>query len=450
MEDKKRATVIDGSSTEDSVDEATFSIKTSELPLGISDDAADGVQDSNLSRAKLLWYLGDWEALANIEVSESPGSQYGLRCLMKAAALQQTGDVEGTLEYATLAKQHNVDSRLFKQILVGGLYHSLGRAHAIKGDYKRANTNISQALSLVEQVEDPQSGILSRIAREVSTHGSTDLAINVIKQSIPRKIRALRPTDLSKRLDELTLAISSLKSHSVSSTDINTRKRLITPGDVKNKRAEKTIMLIAGMRHSGSTALFNIVRIASHLSGLSVKGVYSEKITSVQELSDSCQILLIKTHEYRDDIADIGNFTFTTIRDLRDTVASAKRRSFPILDKVGGVVEYAKYNRSIHDVWSKNSDFIFEYEEFMKRPFQVIQKILAALDLDINLVDQIYEEVTSLPTDNYDLTLLSDTHVTDPKRNLSYAISLNPGAINKIEKQHKTWLERHRFIELVE
>jgi hypothetical protein len=450
MEDKKRTAVIDGSSTEDSNAETTFSIKTSELPLGISDDAEVGVQDSNLSRAKLLWYLGDWDALAKIEVSESSGSQYGLLCLMKAAAFQQTGDVEGTLEYATLAKQNNVDSRLFKQILVGGLYHSLGRAHTIKGDYKRANTNISQALSLVEQVEDPQSGILSRIAREVSTHGSTDLAVSLVKQNIPRKLAALRPTELSRRLDELTLAISSMKSHSVSSTDIDSKKQLITPGDVLSKRAEKAIVLIAGMRHSGSTALFNIIRIASHLSGLTVKGVYSEKITSIQELLDSCQILLIKTHEYRDDIADLGSFTFTTIRDLRDSVASAKRRNFPILEKVGGVVEYAKYNRSIHDTWSKNSDFIFEYEEFMRRPFQVIQKVLAALDLDISLVDQIYEEVTSLPTDNYDLTLLSDTHVTDPKRNLNYATSLNPGAVIKIENQHKSWLERYGYIEPVE
>lgn len=450
MEDKKNATIFNGSLEKEHSENSTFSIKTSELPLGIMDDSENNLHDGNLSRAKLLWYLGDWEALSNIEAPESTVPQYALICLMKASALQQTGDTQGTLKFATLAKQNGVDDQLLKQILVGGLHHSIGRIHAIKGNYDKAREKIGQAISLVDRVEDPQSGILSRVAREVSIYGSNDLAIGVIKQSLPKKINTLRPTELKKRLDELNLAISSLKCQTSESAVAAIPKQLITPGDVLNHRAERVVILIASMRHSGSTVLFNIIRIASELSGLSVKGGYSEKLTSIRELASSCQVLLIKTHEFRDDIAEVGDYVFTTIRDLRDTVASAKRRNFPIMERMGGVVEYAKYNRSIHDVWSEKSDFVFDYEVFMKKPFQIIQKILAALDLDINLVDSIYEKISSLPVDNYELTLLSDTHITDPKRNLTYANSLKSSAISKIEEQHRTWLEKYGYIELSE
>jgi hypothetical protein len=424
---------------------AAFSIKTAELQIGVLEQSEVDFDNRKLARAKLQWYLGDWEALASMEIEDSNSHQYGLLCLMKATGLQQTGDLGGTLEFATLAKNNNVDNQLLKQMMVGGLYHSLGRIHVIKGEYEKAQVKISKGITLVKQVEDTESGMLSRYTREVSTYGNSDLAVGMIKSKLPKRINALRPSELSRRLNELTLAISSLKSKSSGSATITVNRQMTTPGDVLMKRAESATILIAGMRHSGSTLLFNIVRIASELSGLSVKGCYSEKMQSTQELVDACQILLIKTHEYRDDIADMGTFTLTTIRDLRETVASASRRKFPTLERVGGAVEYAKYNRSIHDVWSSKSNFLFEYETFMKKPFQVLQRILLALDLDVAMADDIYRTVISLPTDNYNDTLFSDIHITDPKRESNYVTSLGPEDVKKIEEQHQGWFDLHGY-----
>lgn len=427
---------------------SSFSIKTAELQLGILEESKETIDDRQLARAKLQWYLGDWEALASIKVDDAVPHQYGLLCLMKAAGLQQTGDLNGTLEFATLAKSNNVDSQLLREVLVGGLYHTLGRIHTIQGEFEKAKVKISKGLCLVKKVEDVESGILSRFAREASLHGNSDLAIGMIKKHLPTKIHALRPSELSKRLNELTLSISALKSKSSKPLSLDNHRKMITPGDILLNRAERTIILIAGMRHSGSTLLFNIVRVASELAGLSVKGAYSEKIESTKELADSCQVLLIKTHEYRDDIADISNFTLTTIRDLRDTVASAKRRKFAMLDRVGGVVEYAKFNRALHDSWYKKSDFVFEYEAFMYKPFHIIQQVLSALELDGSLADEIYKRVTSLPKDNYALTLLSDTHITDPKRESTYATTLSPECIEKIESHHRGWLDLYGYMKM--
>ena len=449
MNSKKSTRVVSNKTSKKSGrEDDAFYIKSDELQIGFLETSEEMFQNETLSRAKLQWYLGDWEALASLPVEDPVSPQYGLLCLMKAAALQQTGDLEGTLEFATLAKQNNVDNQLLKQILVGGLYQTLGRIHAIRGEYEKAHVKIRKGISLVKRIDDVESGIISRFAREVSTYGSNDLAIGMIKQSLPKKPNAMRPSELSKKLDQVNIAINSLKSQTNDPLKIVNNLKMITPGDVLMKRAEKSIVLVAGMRHSGSTVLFNIIRIASELSGLSVIGDYSERIESIKDLADTCQVLIVKTHEYRDDIADMSNFTLTTIRDLRDSVASAKRRKFVLLDKVGGPIEYAKSNRSLHDVWSQRSDFIFEYETFMQSPFQVIQKILAALELDSKFTDEIYQRVTSLPTDNYSETLLSDTHITDPKRELNYRLSLEPTDILKIEEQHKSWLKKYSYTKL--
>lgn len=447
MRNKKSTKPIEKeSSSRELLDEDSFYIKSNELPISLPDDSEEVFQDENLSRAKLHWYLGDWEALASTSVEEPSAPNFALLCLLKAAGLQQQGDLEGTLKFAMLAKKLNVDKQLLKRILIGGLYQTLGRIHVLRGKYEKSKGVISKGISLVKRVEDIESGASSRFVKEVATYGNNDLAIGLIKQQLPKNISSMRPSELAKRLDQITISLNSLKSQKTNILDEEKHQNVITPGDVLMKRSNSTIIVIAGMRHSGSTVLFNIIRIACEISGLSVKGGFSERIGVIAEIADSCQVLLIKTHEYRDDVSEISNFTFTTIRDLRETVASAKRRGFYLLEKVGGETEYAKFNRSLHDIWEGKSDFIFEYENFMKSPYQIIQNVLSALELESSLADEIYQRVTTLPTDNYNVTLLSDSHITDPKRELDYTTTLEADSVLKIEEQHQSWLNKYGYL----
>src|SRR3546814_18244817 len=101
--------------------------------------------------------------------------------------------------------------------------------------------------------------------------------------------------------------------------------------------------LIAGMRHSGSTALFNFVILALKQRGVDFASFYSEAAQAERLHDPDCPLLLIKTHEFRDDVASRASMVITTRRDLRDTVASAQRRKFTTYERLNGAVESAQY-----------------------------------------------------------------------------------------------------------
>src|SRR3546814_19142334 len=107
-------------------------------------------------------------------------------------------------------------------------------------------------------------------------------------------------------------------------------------------------IVIAGMRHSGSTAIFNIVRLALKQRGVDFASFYSEAAQAERLHDPDCPLLLIKTHEFRDDVASRASMVITTRRDLRDTVASAQRRKFTTYERLNGPGEYAKSTRTTH------------------------------------------------------------------------------------------------------
>ncbi|WPL15275.1 hypothetical protein Thiowin_00160 [Thiorhodovibrio winogradskyi] len=75
----------------------------------------------------------------------------------------------------------------------------------------------------------------------------------------------------------------------------------------------------------------------------------------------------------------------------------------------------------------------------MKHPSAVIAGILASVGLTNCDVDRITQEVHSLPTDKYDITLLSPTHITDPERRCSFQQTLG-GDAAKITQHARQWL----------
>jgi hypothetical protein len=212
-----------------------------------------------------------------------------------------------------------------------------------------------------------------------------------------------------------------------------------------NVPPRKALIVVAGMRHCGSTALFNILRLGLTQDRRPFVSGYSEHEKTASLMQRTDRLRLIKTHEFRDDIAASADFIFTARRDLRDTVASAARRDFPLYSQLKSPVEYAKYNRMLHDMWAAHSNYEFVYEDFMTNPLQVISSVLRAAGLRVNMAKSIHKKILALPRNDYRRTLLTQQHITDPERCLSYAATLKPDDIAKIEAQHFAWLAHHNY-----
>ncbi len=210
-------------------------------------------------------------------------------------------------------------------------------------------------------------------------------------------------------------------------------------------RPRLTFIVVAGMRHCGSTALFNILRLGFAQARRSFVSGYSEHQQTAHRIRSAKCLRLIKTHEFRDDIAASADLVFTARRDLRDTVASAARRDFTLYRQFRSPMEYAKYNRMLHEVWAPRSNFEFVYEDFMRNPLQVISQVLQAAGLRPNMAKTIHQKVMSLPRNAYKTTLLTPQHITDPKHKLSYIDTLAKEDIKAIETQHHVWLTHYGY-----
>ncbi len=386
-------------------------------------------------RSRMQWQFGDWESIADIDwqtIEQHP--QRAQLALLTSTAHQQLGDAETARRHAIQALEWGCDKRQAAQILISCVHNTLARAAALRHEETRALDHFRNAVQGV--TGDARLACQARSVREVARLNLVDQAARAIKghqqsdfgnpghrfiQGPHEKNRSSRAISQSAHDDALLKKLRDMSS------------------------ASKRTIVIAGMRHSGSTALFNILRLALKQKGLPFTSFYSEGKNSELLNDPNQELLLVKTHELRDDVLERADMVITTRRDLRDTVASAKRRGFPLLQKLGGEVEYAKYNRSLHDLWLPYSDHEFVYESFMAGPAAEAERVLAQLDLAGVDANALCAEVSNLPTDQYETTLLSPAHVTDPQNVRSFRDTLDRVKAMKITSDHAAWLRRYGY-----
>jgi hypothetical protein len=378
--------------------------------------------DENLlERTRTQWQFGDWESLTKLERNtlQHHPDRAKLALLVAAGHMQQ-GDTYAARQFTRLAQDWGCSKKLVSQILIAGVHNSLGRAAAVIGQQPRALQHFESAIS-------------------IGTPGSE---VHLIAQArVVEQIAQLRLPSGTLSLQILRKHREYLSVHGLLHSGIASAAHKYSG----EQRVYRPCIVVAGMRHSGTTVLFNIIRLALEKKKINFFGFYSEGKGADCEDQAGKGIRLIKTHEFRDDIIYQDSIVITTRRDLRDTVASATRRKFPLLNRIGGAVEYAKYNRMLHDVWLPLSDYVFVYESFMSDPIVSIANLLQFFGLEDVDQKEIYKEVLSLPVDQYETTLLSPIHITDPERKLSYKDTLDDSLIKKINLNHSLWLDRYGY-----
>lgn len=107
-----------------------------------------GYYDKHLfGRACTQWQFGDWESLARIErdaLFHHP--QRASLALLAAAGHQQRGDMDTTREFTRLAREWGASKKMVSQVLIAGVYNTLGKASALCGQQQRAIGHFQESL----------------------------------------------------------------------------------------------------------------------------------------------------------------------------------------------------------------------------------------------------------------------------------------------------------------
>lgn len=389
------------------------------------------------------WNRGAWARLAEIDRTAIETSPIRVKlALIIAIAHLQRNDKEIARDFVELAIKWGCSDVVASKVLVAGVHNTLARAAALAdADGDRIDHHFNQSVRLEDGEFDKQAAC-ARAVSELLNLGLVEQAFRFTEESIGLLKDAFESQSVDLELLAVQRNCLQIKRWLLANPKVRRPVRSSAWVSVPQAHylGQRLVLLVAGMRHSGSTALFNILRLGMESLGLPFESGYTEKLELEKVAASESGIFLLKTHEYRDDVAQLADFVFTTKRDLRDTVASAVRRKFPLCERLSAI-EYSKYNRQLWEIWSELSDYEFHYETHMREPARSVMNVLDAVGLQRAGAYEIAKGINALPTDQYNVTLLSPTHITDPERKLTYQDNLTQEQVYIINRNNARWLE---------
>lgn len=117
------------------------------ITLSTTNESSAPYDPELLDRARMQWQFGDWNSLTEIDIDilEHHPERAKL-ALVVACAWQQLNEQAATRRYIKLAKEWGCDKKIMAQLLIAGVYNTLGRSAAIAGDESRANAHFRLAV----------------------------------------------------------------------------------------------------------------------------------------------------------------------------------------------------------------------------------------------------------------------------------------------------------------
>jgi hypothetical protein len=140
-------------------------------------------------RARTQWQFGDWESLSRIErESLYHHPQRASLALLAAAGHQQTGNTESTREFTRLAKEWGASRKMISQVLIAGVYNTLGKASALCGHQQRAIGHFEESFRIARDGGDVRLLTQARAGQIWIKSGlpNSDIDITNIKYQLPK------------------------------------------------------------------------------------------------------------------------------------------------------------------------------------------------------------------------------------------------------------------------
>ncbi len=201
-------------------------------------------------------------------------------------------------------------------------------------------------------------------------------------------------------------------------------------------------VIAAGAYRSGSTWLYNALRLAFELAG---EEVYGRFYDGTYDPENPARIHVVKVHRFEDEVLEVARVLFTSIRDPRDIAASGVRRGLisAAADDVEEFVEEAVLRG--YERWRPHAAVVLRYEQLADGgELGYLGRILEALEpLGVTGVtpEALHARLEALrPGSTYDReTLLWPNHITDGRVH-GYQHTLGRDAITRIESRFGDWM----------
>lgn len=208
------------------------------------------------------------------------------------------------------------------------------------------------------------------------------------------------------------------------------------------------IIVSAGMPRSGSTWLYNALRflLQDRYSECNLVCGWCEDVDLAQVASD---IVLLKVHSFERKIADRANAIFYSFRDIRDALASYKRK-FGKEPSVQMANHFVRHDR----LWRGVSHYNMRYEKMIENPEGVLGEIASVLVPDRrinykNILNKI-ERLRFHGDENgevlyHKVNLLHRDHITDGGTQ-TWEGCLDKDLLDSIELNHRDWFSENSYI----
>jgi hypothetical protein len=210
------------------------------------------------------------------------------------------------------------------------------------------------------------------------------------------------------------------------------------------------LVLSAGMQRSGSTWLYNALRLLLQQTLPPHATLACAWIGDAAKLSGTEDCQLLKIHDFDATLAARARFIAYSFRDPRDAMVSQHR-------KFGTAPSLALASHMIrqHALWSAVANHWVRYEDMLDDAAAVIAALATALGLDLDAVgvealraklEQLSYESAGPRNDRYhELTLFHRGHRTTDGRPGQWREQLPAALIAAIEDRHGDWLDQQGY-----
>lgn len=211
-------------------------------------------------------------------------------------------------------------------------------------------------------------------------------------------------------------------------------------------------ILVAGYPRSGSTRLYNIIRLI-----LLQKHSFDEMYCCWYDYFDEAKakkINIVKLHYYEEKWLGWADLIFTTKRDLRYVAASClefnARRGRVYGDEV--LLDFLNSVMAMYEGWGLHSTYQLVYENCEKNLLREIFNLSQILGIENTNCEQIMTDLAAIRKKSIDSdvpfdwnTLMNRHHVSD-KNSLHYSQRLSANQTKLINDIYGGWLKENGYI----